>query len=177
MALAGIGLVLSGAMSGGFDAVGVLLALGAAIVYTVYILVGDRATADVPPLALTALVCVGAFGTFLVSGLIRGDAGGAFDFAAVGWLWLAALALVSTVAAILLFFAGMARVGPSVASILSILEPVVTVVAASVVFGEQLSPTQWFGGAMVLSAVLIVQWPSRSAATPLQAADEYLVSS
>jgi drug/metabolite transporter (DMT)-like permease len=46
-----------------------------------------------------------------------------------------------------------------------------------VVFGEQLSPTQWSGGAMVLSAVLIVQWPSRSAAAPLQAADEYLVSS
>jgi len=83
----------------------------------------------------------------------------------------------STVAAILLFFAGMARVGPSVASILSILEPVVTVVAAAAVFGEHLSPTQWFGGALVLSAVLIVQWPSRSTATPLPAADEYLVRS
>jgi drug/metabolite transporter (DMT)-like permease len=34
------------------------------------------------------------------------------------------LALVSTVGAILLFFAGMARVGPSVAAILSVLEPV-----------------------------------------------------
>jgi drug/metabolite transporter (DMT)-like permease len=186
MALAGIGLVLSGAMSGHFDAVGVLLALGAAIVYTAYILVGDRATADVPPLALTALVCVGAFGTFLVAGLVRGGAGlltggagpfrGAFDFAAVGWLWLGALAIVSTVAAILLFFAGMARVGPSVASILSILEPVVTVIAAAVVFGEHLSPSQWFGGAMVLSAVLIVQWPTRSAAAPVDAGDEYLVS-
>ena len=183
MALAGIGLVLGGAMSGRFDAVGVVLALGAAIVYTAYILVGDRATADVPPLALAALVCVGAFGTFLVSGLIRGAVGGAgpfrgdFDFAAVGWLWLAALAMVSTVAAILLFFAGMARVGPSVASILSILEPVVTVVAAAAVFGEHLSPTQWFGGALVLSAVLIVQWPSRSTGTVLPAADDCLVRS
>ncbi len=173
MALAGIGLVLSGAMSGRFDVAGVLLALGAAIVYTAYILVGDRATGDVPPLALTALVCIGAFSTFLVAGLFRGGVGlllggvgpfrgGAeFDFAPKGWLWLGALAIVSTVAAILLFFAGMARVGPSVASILSILEPVVTVVAAAVVFGEQLTPTQWFGGALVLSAVLIVQWPSR----------------
>jgi drug/metabolite transporter (DMT)-like permease len=52
----------------------------------------------------------------------------------------------------------MARVGPSVASILSIFEPVVTVAAAAVVFGEQLSATQWIGGALVLSAVLIVQW-------------------
>ena len=74
LALGGIVLVLSSAASGRFDWFGALLALGAAIVYTVYILVGDRATGDVPPLALAALVCVGAFGTFLLTGLLRGGA-------------------------------------------------------------------------------------------------------
>ncbi|WP_141852023.1 DMT family transporter [Kribbella jejuensis] len=158
IALLGIGLVLSGAMSGQFDWSGLLLALGAPIVYTGYILVGD--SVDIQPLALTALVCTGAFGTFVLLGFLRG--GTDFTFAPIGWLWLAAVALISTVAAILLFFAGMARVGPSVASILSIFEPVVTVVAAAAVFGEHLTATQWFGGAFVLSAVLIVQWPRRS---------------
>jgi drug/metabolite transporter (DMT)-like permease len=158
VALVGIGLVLSGAMTGRFDVLGVLLALGAPIVYTCYILVGDSLTTDVPPLALTALVCTGAFGTFLVLGLFRGTD---LTFAPIGWLWLAAVAMVSTVAAILFFFAGMARVGPSVASILSIFEPVVTVVAAAIVFGEQLSAVQWFGGVLVLASVAIVQWPSR----------------
>jgi len=164
LALGGIGLVLGGATTGRFDVAGALLALGAAIVYTCYILIGDKATVDLPPLALTALVCIGAFGTFMVSELLRGagSAGGVFDFAPIGWLWLGLLALVSTVAAILLFFAGMARVGPSVASILSILEPAVTVIGAAVVFGEQLSAIQWVGGALVLSAVLIVQWPRRA---------------
>jgi drug/metabolite transporter (DMT)-like permease len=162
LALGGIGLVLSGAATGRFDIVGALLALGAAIVYTGYILVGDRV--DISPLALAALVCSGAFGTFLLTGFVRG--GTDLGFAPAGWLWLGALALVSTVAAILLFFAGMARLGPSVASILSILEPVVTVIAAAVVFGEMLTPIQWLGGALVLSAVLIVQWPSRSPAQP-----------
>ena len=179
LALAGIGLVLSGAATAHFDVLGALLALGAAIVYTVYILTGDRA--DIPPLALAALVCTGAFGSFLLTGLLRGGggpllSGTGFDFAPVGWLWLGALSIVSTVAAILLFFAGMARVGPSVASILSILEPVVTVVAAAAVFGEHLTATQWFGGALVLSAVLIVQWPSRSASLSPRQADS-LVSS
>jgi drug/metabolite transporter (DMT)-like permease len=163
VALTGIVLVLSGATSGRFDWLGALLALGAAITYTGYILVGDRV--DVPPLALTALVCAGAFGTFLVTGFLRG--GTDLGFAPIGWLWLAALALVSTVGAILLFFAGMARVGPSVASILSILEPVVTVVAAAAVFGETLTVTQWFGGSLVLAAVLIVQWPRRQSLSGL----------
>ncbi|TCO32853.1 threonine/homoserine efflux transporter RhtA [Kribbella steppae] len=165
IALTGIVLVLSGATSGRFDWLGALMALGAALTYTGYILVGDRVTADVPPLALTALVCTGAFGTFLVAGFLRG--GTDLGFAPIGWLWLGALALVSTVAAILLFFAGMARVGPSVASILSILEPVVTVVAAAAVFGETLSVMQWLGGSLVLAAVLIVQWPRRQSLSGL----------
>jgi drug/metabolite transporter (DMT)-like permease len=163
VALTGIVLVLSGATSGRFDWLGALLALGAAITYTCYILVGDQV--DVPPLALAALVCTGAFGTFLVSSFVRG--GTDLGFAPIGWLWLGALALVSTVGAILLFFAGMARVGPSVASILSILEPVVTVLAAAAVFGETLTVTQWLGGSLVLAAVLIVQWPRRQSLSGL----------
>jgi len=162
LALAGIALVLSGATSGRFNLTGALLAAGAAVVYTAYILVGDRTTTDVPPLALAALVCTGAFGTFLAATLIRGTTSQLTAITGPGWLWLVALALVSTVAAILLFFAGLARVGPSVASILSILEPVVTVTSAAFVFGEHLSPLQCLGGAVVLSAVLIVQWPTTS---------------
>ena len=164
IALAGIVLVLSGAATGRFDGLGALLALGAALTYTGYILVGDRVTADVPPLGLAALVCTGATATFGLGSLVRG--GPALGFATAGWLWLAALALVSTVGAILLFFAGLARVGPSVAAILSIVEPVVTVAGAAVVFGESLTPAQLLGGTLVLAAVLIVQWPTRRAAVP-----------
>ncbi|HEY5880808.1 MAG TPA: DMT family transporter [Nakamurella sp.] len=152
LALAGIGMVLGGAGTGRFDWVGGLLALGAAFTYTGYILVGDRLTSDVPALALAALVCTGAFGTFVITGALR-DVD--LDFAPSGWWWLGALALVSTVGAILLFFAGLARVGPSKAAVLSIFEPVVTVAAASAVFGETLGPAQWLGGILVLAAVSI----------------------
>jgi drug/metabolite transporter (DMT)-like permease len=159
IALAGIALVLSGAMSGHFDWIGALLALGAPIVYTAYILVGDALTADIQPLALTALVCTGAFGTFALLAFLHG--GTTFAFEPIGWVWLVAVAGISTVAAIGFFFAGMARVGPSTASILSIFEPVVTVGAAALVFGEHLGVTQWVGAVFVLSAVVVVQWPTR----------------
>ena len=105
--MAGIGLVLSGAASGTFDLLGATLALGSAIVYTCYILVGDRVAADVPPGALAALVCTGAFGTFLVSTAVRG--GPDLGFSPAGWAWIGLLVLVSTVGAILLFFAGLGK--------------------------------------------------------------------
>ena len=85
-------------------------------------------------------------------------------FGAAGWGWIGGIVLVSTVGAILAFFAGLARVGPSAASILSTLEPVVTVVLAAAAFGESLSAVQLVGGALVLSAVVVMQWPARSAA-------------
>jgi drug/metabolite transporter (DMT)-like permease len=67
--------------------------------------------------------------------------------------------VVSTVGAVALFFAGLRRVGPTAASILSTLEPVVTVVLAFVVFSESLGPAQVAGGGLVLLAVLAVRAP------------------
>jgi drug/metabolite transporter (DMT)-like permease len=81
-----------------------------------------------------------------------------------GYGWVAGIALVSTVGAIVLFFAGLKRVGPTAASILSTLEPVVTVVLAALAFGESLGPAQLLGGALVLAAAVVLRAPARTAA-------------
>ena len=52
---------------------------------------------------------------------------------------------------ILAFFAGLKRVGPATASIVSTLEPVVTVALAWLVLGETLTLLQLAGGAIVLA--------------------------
>ncbi|GAA1528241.1 DMT family transporter [Kribbella lupini] len=160
IASAGTALVLGGAASGSLDPLGAAMGFGAAVAYTLYILAGDRVGAGMSPIALSSLVCTGAACTFAAFSVVQG--GPRLDFAPSGWLWLAAIAVVSTVAAILTFFVGLARVGPSAASILSTLEPVVTVLLAAMIFHESLSPTQLAGGAVVLSAVLVIQWPTRT---------------
>jgi drug/metabolite transporter (DMT)-like permease len=161
IALAGTALVLAGA--GSIDALGMAMGFGAALAYTVYILIGDRVGAGVPPVALAAFVCLGATCTFALASVLRG--GPELGFGAVGWAWVGAIALVSTLGAILCFFAGLARVGPSAASILSTLEPVVTVALAAAAFGESLGTVQLVGGALVLGAVLVMQWPARQRVT------------
>ncbi|MEU4393367.1 DMT family transporter [Kribbella sp. NPDC023855] len=159
-ASSGTALVLGGAASGGLDPLGAVMGLGSAVAYSIYILAGDRVGGTTPPIALSALVCSGAAITFALASAVQG--GPQLDFEPSGWLWLIAIALVSTVAAILTFFAGMARVGPSAASILSTFEPVVTVTLAAAAFSESLNTIQLLGGFLVLSAVLVMQWPNRS---------------
>jgi drug/metabolite transporter (DMT)-like permease len=130
--------------------------VAAAVVYTTYILVSDGVSSRMEPVALATLVCTGATVTLTAGTLALGALRpGAVHLAGYGWL--AALALVSTVGAIVLFFAGLRRVGPTAASILSTLEPVVTVVLAAATFGEALGPAQLAGGALVLAAAVVVR--------------------
>jgi drug/metabolite transporter (DMT)-like permease len=135
------------------------MGFGAALAYTVYILVGDRVGVGAPPVALSVFVCLGATCTFALASVMHG--GPQLTYGADGWAWVVAIAVVSTVAAILCFFAGLSRVGPSEASILSTLGPMVTVALAATAFGESLGTMQVLGGALVLGAVLVMQWPTR----------------
>ena len=164
LALASVGLVLvlAGAAAGALDALGTCLGLTAAVVYTAYILTSDGVATRVGPIALSTLVCSGAAVSLTLVALVAGDLRPG-DVRPAGYFWLCAIAVVSTVGAVGLFFAGLRRVGPSAASILSTVEPVVTVALAFAVFGESLGSAQVFGGALVLSAVLAVRAPVRVA--------------
>jgi drug/metabolite transporter (DMT)-like permease len=160
LAFAGLALVLFVGDPARIDALGIALALGAAVAYTGYILISETVLTDrLDPLTLSAFVCAGAAGSFALAAAVSGKA--TFSFEAIGWLWLAAIAVVSTVLAIVLFFGGLARVGPSRTSIISTIEPLVTVGLAALVFGEELTATQLAGGALVLGSVVLLQTLSR----------------
>jgi drug/metabolite transporter (DMT)-like permease len=153
LASGGAALVLHGGGTGGLEATGVLLALGAALTYTAYILVADGIVARLDPFVMGALVMTGAAATFLVTGA----ASGSLAFPAGGWIWIAAIALASTVLPIVTFMLGMRSVGAATASIVSTVEPVVTVVLAVVLLHEGLGPAQALGGVLVLAAVVVLQ--------------------
>jgi drug/metabolite transporter (DMT)-like permease len=156
LASGGLVLVLAGAGAGQLEAVGVALGLGAAVVYSTYILVSDRVVGGISAIPLSALVCSGAAVSLTVGSTALGQLHpGAVSLA--GWAWLASIAVVSTVAAIGLFFAGLRLAGPTTASILATVEPLVTVLLAFLVFGETLGPVQIAGGVLVLSAVLVLR--------------------
>jgi drug/metabolite transporter (DMT)-like permease len=155
LASGGLVLVVASAGTGALDPIGTALGLATAVVYSCYILIGEGIAGRVPARALAALVACGAAltltGGSAVLGQLRPE-----QVSAAGWGWLLVLALVATVLALSLQFAGLRRVGPTTASILSNAEPVVTVALAFAVFGEVLAPLQLLGGGLVLVAVLML---------------------
>jgi drug/metabolite transporter (DMT)-like permease len=149
-------LALAGAGTGTVDPLGAGLAVLAALLYTGYILLSDRAVTQVDPMTVTALVATGAAGSFVAAGLASGvlDLG----LTRAGWTTVVALAVFSTVLPIAAFLAGMRLVGPATAAILSTSELVITLSLALVVLGEELAPVQLAGAALVLAGLVLLQW-------------------
>lgn len=157
LVLAGTGaaLVLLGGSTGALNATGVALGLAAALTYTTYILVADTVVGEGDPLALAAVVATSAFASLLTFSLVTGRIDVTLD--GNGWAAMVSLVLISTVGAVTAFLLGLERVGPSTASIVSIVEPAVTVTLAALIFDERLGGVQLLGGALVLTAVVVLQ--------------------
>jgi drug/metabolite transporter (DMT)-like permease len=158
-ALCGMALTVAPALAAGgvaaFPRIGAGIAFGiaAASIYAIYIVASTRVAAHVAPMAMATVVIASAAVLFATVAIARGPQ---WPQSVEGWLAVAGIALVSTVAAISLFFAGLARIGPTQASTLSTIEPVFTVLLAAMLLGESIAPIQLVGGALILGAVLLL---------------------
>ncbi|HWS37487.1 MAG TPA: DMT family transporter [Actinoplanes sp.] len=158
-ATGGILLVLLGSGGAPMPPLGVALALASALTYTCYILVADRIVQRIPPLQMATVVMAGA--AVAMAGRSALTGGPDLNFGPAGWFWLGCVVVVSTILAMLTFLGGLRRTGPSTAAILSIFEPLVTAVLATMLLGEALTPLQVTGGLLVLVSALILQLPGR----------------
>ncbi|MFC4766105.1 DMT family transporter [Effusibacillus consociatus] len=153
----GIGLLV-GLSTGTLSVKGILLGASSGLIYSIFILVTRQVGSQVPVLTLTAYMVTGAFFALFAMSLVKGTAGLTPLPPAIGYI--AAIALLSTVAAITLFNASLQLIGATKASILSTFEPVFTVLLAYLFFQEQMSVWQMAGGALILTALFLLQRPA-----------------
>lgn len=158
----GIALLLGGAQFA--LAWALLFAIAAPVVYTTYILLGERLMAGVPAVGASAVIFSGAALSFCVLAAVTGEV--ALPRTGGAWAVGIAIAIIPTMVAISLFMAGLPRVGANRAALLSTLEPVVVVLLAAAVLGERLSLVQAAGGFLVIVAVVVVQLAHRVKAEP-----------
>ncbi len=152
LALALLGVALTVGPAGG-QTTGILLAVSAAAIYSVYIIVGAQALRQVSVTASSFVIFTSAGATY---GLLMAVNGPYLPQTPAGWGAIAGMVLVATTLAAATFLAGLERVGPSNASMLSALEPVVTVLLAALLLDEVLKPVSLVGGALILAAVLLL---------------------
>ena len=79
---------------------------------------------------------------------------------AAGWLGVFG-AGVGIGAGLLAFFAALRRLGPARATMLSSVEPLVSILFAAAVLGERLGPLQWAGAALVVVALALFEAADR----------------
>jgi drug/metabolite transporter (DMT)-like permease len=132
---------------------GIAFGIGAAFVYTTYILVGESVLTRTGAIGAGCVVMLSAMTVFGVAMVLEGPC---FPKDMTGWAAVASIGVFSTLMPIVFFFAGMRRLGAGDATTLSTFEPVVTLLLAYLFLGETLGPTQAFGAAMVIGAVVIL---------------------
>lgn len=152
LTLALVGTALTIGPTGSGRVPGILLAIAAAVIYSVYILVGSRIIPHASAIAASTTVITAAAAVYIGIVAVRGPT---FPQTFSGWADIFAIALVSTVLPIVTFLAGLERVGPTRASTLSTFEPVMSVMLAILILGETISPLQVLGGALILAAVIV----------------------
>ena len=165
LACAGVLMVVDPTPSGHLDAAGVGFGLASAVVYSTYIVAGPRLVGDTPAVVATAYICTVAGAVFLAAAAVSGSVD---RVDARGWGVIAGIAVVPTLLAATLFLAGLARVGPSRAAIVSTLEPVSTALLAGIFLGETLTSLRLAGGVVVLAAAVLVAVTGAATAPPPQ---------
>lgn len=154
LSMAGLMMVL-GNIKGEINQEGVIMALGAAVFYTAYLLYGQRAVKKHPPDVVTAFLLTFAAIGFTSYGVAAG--GIYLGFPPTSWIWIVAMAFVSTFSAVLFLFAGLKRLEAGKASVISTLEVVFTVLFSSILLGDSMNLLQIAGGLMIVSGIIFLR--------------------
>ena len=148
---AGILLTVRGDLAG--TPVGLAFGIGAALIYTNYILVGEHLTPRTGVIPAATVIVLSAAVMFSLGALVEGVR---WPGTTGGWLAVAGIAVLGTSLATVTFFAGVQRIGAGDAATLSTLEPVVALVLAFVFLGEQLGAVQLAGALLVIASAAML---------------------
>lgn len=155
LAVSAVGVALisatGGGGGGGVRAIGLAMALMAAITYALYVVLLKRLTADVNPVTVMLWQSAASALALSPAALIGHYTLGGREIG-----YLALLGIVLTGLTGFAYIAALRSVPATAAGILGYLEPLSAVVLAAIVLGEGLGPAVAVGGAAIVAAGLVV---------------------
>ncbi|MCK4257872.1 MAG: DMT family transporter [Halanaerobiales bacterium] len=139
-----------------FQPLGIFLAVLTTILYSLYIIfLGSSLTYGQEPKILTSFIILFSALFFLIFGGINNYID--LNISLTAWLALIFMAVISTVFAILVFYAGVQKVGSSLSSILGGVEPITAFFLGIILLGEKAGIHEWLGALLIVIGVTYIQ--------------------
>jgi drug/metabolite transporter (DMT)-like permease len=161
LSFGGIVVIVGAPLAGGASAAalpwtGIALALGAAVVYGMYIPLMQWMQKSHPVSVTSAYGKIGSAFCFLL--LAVKDQTLTANISSTAWMAIVALALFSTVLPSVFFLMGLMRLGPVRTAIVSTVEPFLTAILGALVLRQAITMNVLTGGAMIVAAVVVLQF-------------------
>lgn len=157
VAVAGTALTAGQVQAGSWT--GVALMLGAATWYSGYILISSKVVQHSGAFLSLTYVMVGAA---VAHGIIYLITSPSMPSDGTGWFAVACASVLSTILAMGFLFAGVSRIGPGEAAVISTIEPVVSIAIGVTVLDESLTTPRFIGALLVLVSVAVLAQLSRA---------------
>ena len=161
MALTGIVLTVPDLMVGSsIDSLGLALALFNAAIVAVYYLLAKRTLAGVADVSgASAWMMVGTLAVLLLLIPLRGLQ---MPPNALSLLMLVGIAALGTVLPIFAINLAIQRIGASQASLISTVEPILSMFVSMLILAEVIQAIQWLGAALIIGSVIVLQLRPRN---------------
>ena len=150
-----IGLLqVMGVSFGEISKMGVIFGLAAALGQACHVLLSHHVIQNLSPLLTVAWSALATSAAFFLYGAGSGTL--QWDVNPAGWAAILGTGFVANFIGIICFFVGMRIAGPSDASIVMNLEPVLTVALSVLLLGESFGVLQGIGGAIIICGLYIL---------------------
>ena len=165
-----IGLIfLNGSGSHNLSNWGIFLALIASFSYAIYVYCSQHSSKKVDSTWLTLFICIGCALIFFIYSIVTHTF--RVPDTTRAWKDILILGILATAIPIQLLLNGLKYISSVNASILSVLEPIMTVVIGILFLNESLAWIQFVGILIILSGAIVIQFekqPDFTAKTPLK---------
>lgn len=150
-ALVGTSLIIGFEISG--QLLGIMLGIAAAIIYSLYIIASTKIIPKGSVIAGSTVIMIAAS---VIFGILNCFNGFRNPQTFEGVVYILLIAVVCTAFALVTFFIGVERIGPTNASTISTLEPVITILAAIIFLNEKVYYYNLIGGLLIIVAILML---------------------
>lgn len=148
--------LLKGSDKSSMSIIGIILAIASAFSYALYVFRSKRMINTAHSSYFTTIICFNCAAVFLIIALLTHTF--TIPTSTTAWFYVCAISILATAIPIQLLLEGLKIISPLKASIISVLEPVVTLIVGISLLSESITSLQIIGVLILLVGAIVIQF-------------------